>query len=218
MVLFLWVCSDQWWWRRVFYRVEGWGLQGDCPNGSGPRSYILPAGRYYLYYLYWHCKPTEIINNVSDTCSWFTNIIAFIIIIRCKMWNYYHNKVRNVCFDCCSAAIAVLLYQLMRNSMLCLYIMSGMCLFCLSGVHLEPDEFHKEVEALLTKGDSCNDTVLLDCRNYYESKIVSSKFVFFRRLLTSFNCNLIILVVFCAHKLPWANSKDGQNTDICSWK
>lgn len=41
----------------------------------------------------------------------------------------------------------------------------------LAGVHLEPDEFHKEVEALLTKGDSCNDTVLLDCRNFYESKI-----------------------------------------------
>ncbi|KAG9345547.1 hypothetical protein JZ751_008691 [Albula glossodonta] len=40
-----------------------------------------------------------------------------------------------------------------------------------AGVHLEPEEFHKEVEALLSKGDSCNDTVLLDCRNFYESKI-----------------------------------------------
>ncbi|XP_055368585.1 thiosulfate sulfurtransferase/rhodanese-like domain-containing protein 2 [Betta splendens] len=41
----------------------------------------------------------------------------------------------------------------------------------LAGVHLEPDEFHKQVEALLAKGDLCNDTVLLDCRNFYESKI-----------------------------------------------
>ncbi|XP_077387378.1 thiosulfate sulfurtransferase/rhodanese-like domain-containing protein 2 isoform X2 [Festucalex cinctus] len=41
----------------------------------------------------------------------------------------------------------------------------------LAGVHLEPEEFHKEVEALLAKGDSHNDAVLLDCRNFYESKI-----------------------------------------------
>ncbi|KAL0974262.1 hypothetical protein UPYG_G00217890 [Umbra pygmaea] len=41
----------------------------------------------------------------------------------------------------------------------------------LAGIHLEPDEFHKEVEALLSKSDSCNDTILLDCRNFYESKI-----------------------------------------------
>ncbi|XP_070959786.1 thiosulfate sulfurtransferase/rhodanese-like domain-containing protein 2 isoform X2 [Oncorhynchus clarkii lewisi] len=41
----------------------------------------------------------------------------------------------------------------------------------LAGAHLEPEEFHKEVEALLSKGDSCNDTILLDCRNFYESKI-----------------------------------------------
>ncbi|XP_035281864.1 thiosulfate sulfurtransferase/rhodanese-like domain-containing protein 2 isoform X1 [Anguilla anguilla] len=40
-----------------------------------------------------------------------------------------------------------------------------------AGVHLEPEEFHKEVEILLSKGDSCNDTILLDCRNFYESKI-----------------------------------------------
>ncbi|KAJ8377862.1 hypothetical protein AAFF_G00250940 [Aldrovandia affinis] len=40
-----------------------------------------------------------------------------------------------------------------------------------AGVHLEPEEFHKEVEALLSKGDSCRDTILLDCRNFYESKI-----------------------------------------------
>ncbi|XP_008289946.1 thiosulfate sulfurtransferase/rhodanese-like domain-containing protein 2 [Stegastes partitus] len=41
----------------------------------------------------------------------------------------------------------------------------------LAGVHLEPEEFHKEVEALLDKGDLCSDTILLDCRNFYESKI-----------------------------------------------
>ncbi|XP_037635165.1 thiosulfate sulfurtransferase/rhodanese-like domain-containing protein 2 [Sebastes umbrosus] len=41
----------------------------------------------------------------------------------------------------------------------------------LAGVHLEPEEFHKEVETLLAEGDLCNNTVLLDCRNFYESKI-----------------------------------------------
>ncbi|XP_039975856.1 thiosulfate sulfurtransferase/rhodanese-like domain-containing protein 2 isoform X1 [Xiphias gladius] len=41
----------------------------------------------------------------------------------------------------------------------------------LAGIHLEPEEFHKEVEALLAKGDLCNDAILLDCRNFYESKI-----------------------------------------------
>ncbi|CAJ1059178.1 thiosulfate sulfurtransferase/rhodanese-like domain-containing protein 2 [Xyrichtys novacula] len=41
----------------------------------------------------------------------------------------------------------------------------------LAGVHLEPKEFHKEVEALLSNEDSCKDTILLDCRNFYESKI-----------------------------------------------
>lgn len=40
-----------------------------------------------------------------------------------------------------------------------------------AGVHLEPEEFHKEVEALLSKGDPSSDTILLDCRNFYESKI-----------------------------------------------
>ncbi|XP_029963487.1 thiosulfate sulfurtransferase/rhodanese-like domain-containing protein 2 [Salarias fasciatus] len=40
-----------------------------------------------------------------------------------------------------------------------------------AGVHLEPEEFHKEVETLLAKGDLCDDTILLDCRNFYESKI-----------------------------------------------
>ncbi|XP_061582100.1 thiosulfate sulfurtransferase/rhodanese-like domain-containing protein 2 [Cololabis saira] len=41
----------------------------------------------------------------------------------------------------------------------------------LAGIHLEPEVFHKEVETLLDKGDLCNDTILLDCRNFYESKI-----------------------------------------------
>ncbi|XP_017285233.1 thiosulfate sulfurtransferase/rhodanese-like domain-containing protein 2 [Kryptolebias marmoratus] len=41
----------------------------------------------------------------------------------------------------------------------------------LAGVHLEPEDFHKEVEALLARKDLRNDTVLLDCRNFYESKI-----------------------------------------------
>lgn len=41
----------------------------------------------------------------------------------------------------------------------------------LAGIHLEPEEFHKEVEAILSKRDSCHDTILLDCRNFYESKI-----------------------------------------------
>lgn len=47
------------------------------------------------------------------------------------------------------------------------------CLFGLPGTHLDPEEFHKEVEALLANGDSSDDTILLDCRNFYESKIVS---------------------------------------------
>ncbi|XP_057705360.1 thiosulfate sulfurtransferase/rhodanese-like domain-containing protein 2 [Corythoichthys intestinalis] len=41
----------------------------------------------------------------------------------------------------------------------------------LAGVHLEPEEFHKKVEALMAEGDEHSDTVLLDCRNFYESKI-----------------------------------------------
>lgn len=49
------------------------------------------------------------------------------------------------------------------------------CFKCshITGVHLEPEEFHKEVEALVAEGDSRSDTILLDCRNFYESKIVS---------------------------------------------
>lgn len=48
-----------------------------------------------------------------------------------------------------------------------------------AGAHLEPEEFHKEVEALVAQGDSRSDTILLDCRNFYESKIVNPDFVQF---------------------------------------
>ncbi|CAN9493203.1 unnamed protein product [Ophioblennius macclurei] len=40
-----------------------------------------------------------------------------------------------------------------------------------AGLHLEPEEFHREVEALLAEGVARDDTILLDCRNFYESKI-----------------------------------------------
>lgn len=49
--------------------------------------------------------------------------------------------------------------------------MSG--ILCHIGTHLEPEEFHKEVQSLLKAGSSNSDTILLDCRNFYESKIVS---------------------------------------------
>ncbi|KAM8848155.1 thiosulfate sulfurtransferase/rhodanese-like domain-containing protein 2 [Synchiropus picturatus] len=41
----------------------------------------------------------------------------------------------------------------------------------LAGTHLDPEEFHREVEELLSRADLCSDTILLDCRNFYESKI-----------------------------------------------
>ncbi|KAG9281160.1 thiosulfate sulfurtransferase/rhodanese-like domain-containing protein 2 [Astyanax mexicanus] len=41
----------------------------------------------------------------------------------------------------------------------------------LAGTHLEPEQFHKEVQSLLEDASSKNDTILLDCRNFYESKI-----------------------------------------------
>ncbi|XP_056456728.1 thiosulfate sulfurtransferase/rhodanese-like domain-containing protein 2 [Gadus chalcogrammus] len=41
----------------------------------------------------------------------------------------------------------------------------------LAGTHLNPEEFHQEVESLQSEGESSQDTVLLDCRNFYESKI-----------------------------------------------
>ncbi|XP_058158615.1 thiosulfate sulfurtransferase/rhodanese-like domain-containing protein 2 isoform X2 [Dasypus novemcinctus] len=40
------------------------------------------------------------------------------------------------------------------------------------GIHLSPDEFHKEVEKFLSQANQeQSDTILLDCRNFYESKI-----------------------------------------------
>lgn len=63
----------------------------------------------------------------------------------------------------------------------------SLCFFHL-GAHLEPEEFQKEVEALLSKGDSCNDAILLNCRNFYESKIVS---IGFDRI-----CQLCSVVIF----------------------
>ncbi|XP_012878784.1 PREDICTED: thiosulfate sulfurtransferase/rhodanese-like domain-containing protein 2 [Dipodomys ordii] len=40
------------------------------------------------------------------------------------------------------------------------------------GIHLSPGEFHKEVEKFLSQANQeQNDTILLDCRNFYESKI-----------------------------------------------
>lgn len=41
-----------------------------------------------------------------------------------------------------------------------------------TGVHLSPKEFHIEVEKYLSQGNEAQtDTILLDCRNFYESKI-----------------------------------------------
>nr|KAF6332284.1 thiosulfate sulfurtransferase like domain containing 2 [Pipistrellus kuhlii] len=40
------------------------------------------------------------------------------------------------------------------------------------GIHLSPGEFHKEVEKFLSQANQeQSDTILLDCRNFYESKI-----------------------------------------------
>ncbi|XP_010951216.1 thiosulfate sulfurtransferase/rhodanese-like domain-containing protein 2 isoform X2 [Camelus dromedarius] len=48
-----------------------------------------------------------------------------------------------------------------------------------SGIHLSPGEFHKEVEKFLSwANQEQSDTVLLDCRNFYESKIGVCKEVF----------------------------------------
>ena len=42
---------------------------------------------------------------------------------------------------------------------------------CVTGKHLSPDEFHEAVEKHLGSKDST--AVFIDCRNFYESKIVS---------------------------------------------
>ncbi|XP_072291965.1 thiosulfate sulfurtransferase/rhodanese-like domain-containing protein 2 [Eucyclogobius newberryi] len=41
----------------------------------------------------------------------------------------------------------------------------------LAGPHLDPEEFHRELDELLAKDHPSRDTILLDCRNFYESKI-----------------------------------------------
>uniref|UniRef100_A0A8B9PG04 Thiosulfate sulfurtransferase/rhodanese-like domain-containing protein 2 n=2 Tax=Apteryx TaxID=8821 RepID=A0A8B9PG04_APTOW len=41
-----------------------------------------------------------------------------------------------------------------------------------TGIHLSPQEFHREVEQYLSQANQGqSDTILLDCRNFYESKI-----------------------------------------------
>ncbi|XP_075303388.1 thiosulfate sulfurtransferase/rhodanese-like domain-containing protein 2 [Opisthocomus hoazin] len=41
-----------------------------------------------------------------------------------------------------------------------------------TGIHLSPQEFHREVEQYLSQAsEGQSDTILLDCRNFYESKI-----------------------------------------------
>ncbi|NXG22065.1 TSTD2 protein, partial [Grallaria varia] len=41
-----------------------------------------------------------------------------------------------------------------------------------TGIHLSPQEFHREVEQYLSQvSQGQSDTILLDCRNFYESKI-----------------------------------------------
>ncbi|XP_019346245.1 thiosulfate sulfurtransferase/rhodanese-like domain-containing protein 2 isoform X3 [Alligator mississippiensis] len=41
-----------------------------------------------------------------------------------------------------------------------------------TGIHMSPQEFHKEVEKYLSQANQAqSDTILLDCRNFYESRI-----------------------------------------------
>lgn len=43
------------------------------------------------------------------------------------------------------------------------------------GIHLSPGDFHKEIEKLLSQANQeQGDTILLDCRNFYESKIAEA--------------------------------------------
>lgn len=61
-------------------------------------------------------------------------------------------------------------YLLCQNKFVYFWRIS-FCLFV--GVHLSPKEFHIEVEKYLSQGNEAQtDTILLDCRNFYESKIV----------------------------------------------
>lgn len=72
------------------------------------------------------------------------------------------------CQDSCIVVLSVLIMSV-----------KDLLFFNSAGAHLEPEEFHKEVEALVAQGDSRSDTILLDCRNFYESKIVNPDFVQF---------------------------------------
>ncbi|XP_072373062.1 thiosulfate sulfurtransferase/rhodanese-like domain-containing protein 2 isoform X2 [Scyliorhinus torazame] len=47
-----------------------------------------------------------------------------------------------------------------------------------AGIHLTPEEFHRKVEALSNNAQIRKDTILLDCRNFYESKIDVCKEVY----------------------------------------
>ena len=57
------------------------------------------------------------------------------------------------------------------------------------GHHLSPEEFHAAVEKYLSDPQEQDRTLLIDCRNFYESKIVSDK-----ELLTSIYCALDPLI------------------------
>ncbi|XP_069782377.1 thiosulfate sulfurtransferase/rhodanese-like domain-containing protein 2 isoform X5 [Narcine bancroftii] len=47
-----------------------------------------------------------------------------------------------------------------------------------AGIYLTPEEFHRKVEALSSSAQIRKDSILLDCRNYYESKIDVCKEVY----------------------------------------
>ncbi|XP_071586607.1 thiosulfate sulfurtransferase/rhodanese-like domain-containing protein 2 isoform X2 [Heliangelus exortis] len=48
-----------------------------------------------------------------------------------------------------------------------------------TGIHLSPQEFHREVEQYLSQASQGQgDTILLDCRNFYESKIAVCREVY----------------------------------------
>ncbi|KAM9083952.1 thiosulfate sulfurtransferase/rhodanese-like domain-containing protein 2 isoform 3-T3 [Megaptera novaeangliae] len=99
------------------------------------------------------------------------------------------------------------------------------------GIHLSPGEFHKEVEKFLSQANQEeSDTILLDCRNFYESKIGVCKevfqlkggihkyleefpagfykgklFVFDERYALSFNSDIVSECSYCG--APWDQYK-----------
>ncbi len=88
------------------------------------------------------------------------------------------------------------------------------------GIHLEPEEFHKEVKVFVENQSSGNDTILLDCRNFYESKIVSSLKVIDPRTVCTLQ--LIVQHVFRGSSISvWpptsGNSATSQTTWIKMW-